>query len=44
MYGIRSYPSTILIDRDGKVVGKFHARDAKMAVAEMEKILKAEKK
>lgn len=44
LYGIRGYPSTILIDRDGKVVGKFHARDVKMAVAEMEKLLKAEKK
>lgn len=43
-YGIRSYPSTILIDRDGKVVGKLHAREAKSAAAEMEKILKAEKK
>lgn len=43
-YGIRSYPSTVLIDRDGKVVGRFHARDAKAAVAAMEKVLKDEKK
>ena len=44
LYGIRSYPSTVLIDRDGKVVGKFHARDAKTAIAAMERILKDEKK
>jgi len=43
-YGVRSYPTTILIDRDGKVVGHFHARDIKTAVAEMERVLKAEKK
>lgn len=44
VYGIRGYPSTVLIDRDGKVVGKFHARDAKTAVAAMERLLKDEKK
>jgi hypothetical protein len=44
LYGIRGYPSTVLIDRDGKVVGKFHARDVKSAAAEMERILKADKK
>jgi RNA polymerase sigma factor (sigma-70 family) len=43
-YGIRGYPSTVLIDRDGKVVGKFHARDTKTALAAMEKVLKADKK
>ncbi len=43
-YGIRSYPSTILIDREGKVVGKFHAGDSKKALEEMEKLLNAEKK
>ena len=43
-YGIRSYPSTILIDREGKVVGKFQARDSKMAIAMMEKLLKDDKK
>ncbi len=43
-YGIRGYPSTVLIDRDGKVVGKFNARDSKAALAAMEKLLKAEKK
>jgi uncharacterized protein (TIGR03067 family) len=43
-YGIRSFPSTILIDREGKVVGKFNARDAKSAIEQMEKLLKDEKK
>jgi uncharacterized protein (TIGR03067 family) len=38
-YGIGSYPTTVLIDRDGKVVGKFQARDAASAVKEMEKLL-----
>lgn len=40
-YGILSYPTTILIDREGKVVGKFHARDIKKASAEVEKLLRA---
>jgi uncharacterized protein (TIGR03067 family) len=39
VYGVESYPTTVLIDREGKVVGKFHARDAKSAVAEMEKLM-----
>ena len=43
-YGIRSYQSTILIDREGNVVGKFNARDSKEAIAQMEKLLKADKK
>ena len=43
-YGIRGYPSTILIDRDGKVVGKFQARDSKLAIEMMEKLLKESKK
>lgn len=38
-YGVESYPTSVLIDRAGKVVGKFHARDARSAVAEMEKLL-----
>jgi len=42
-YGIRGYPSTILIDREGKVVGKFHARDAEAAGVQLKKLL-AEKK
>jgi hypothetical protein len=42
-YGILGYPTTILIDREGKVVGKFHARDAKQAVAEVEKLLSEKK-
>ena len=43
-YGVRGYPSTLLIDRDGKVVGKFPARDTKDAVAALERLLKDEKK
>jgi thiol-disulfide isomerase/thioredoxin len=39
-YGVQGYPTTILIDRDGKVVGAFHARDIKTATAEVEKLLK----
>jgi thiol-disulfide isomerase/thioredoxin len=42
-YGILGYPTTILIDREGKVVGKFNARDAKKAVAEIEKLLSGKK-
>lgn len=42
-YGIRGYPSTVLIGRDGKVVGKFHARDAAAAAAQLKNLL-AEKK
>lgn len=42
-YGILGYPTTILIDREGKVVGKFHARDAKKAIAEVEKLLSEKK-
>ena len=43
-YGIRGYPSTILIDSDGNVVGKFGARDAKAAIEQLESLLKGEKK
>lgn len=43
-YGIQSYPTTILIDRAGKVVGEFHARDEKSAIQAMEKLLEVEKK
>jgi thiol-disulfide isomerase/thioredoxin len=38
-YGIGGYPTTVLIGRDGKVVGKFVARDAQAAVEQMEKLL-----
>ena len=43
-YGICGYPSTILIDREGKVVGKFNAHEAKAAIEQMEKLLKVDKK
>ena len=42
-YGVLSYPTTILIDPDGKVVGRFHARDIKSATAEIEKLLAGKK-
>jgi thiol-disulfide isomerase/thioredoxin len=42
-YGVLAYPTTILIDRDGKVVGQFHARDAKDACEQVEKLLNAKK-
>jgi uncharacterized protein (TIGR03067 family) len=38
-YGVLGYPTTILIDREGKVVGRFQARDAAAAVKEMVKLL-----
>jgi uncharacterized protein (TIGR03067 family) len=38
-YGIMGYPTTVLIDREGKVVGKFNARKAAEAVKQMEKLL-----
>jgi thiol-disulfide isomerase/thioredoxin len=42
-YGILGYPTTVLIDREGKVLGKFLARDEKDAVAEIEKLLRVTK-
>jgi thiol-disulfide isomerase/thioredoxin len=42
-YGIYSFPTTVLIDRDGKVVGKFQARDIKTATREVEKLLREKK-
>ena len=43
LYGVLSYPTTVLIDREGKIVGKFHARDIKAATAEVEKLLAGKK-
>src|SRR5260221_572233 len=42
-YGILHYPTTILIDKEGKVVGEFGARDLKQAAAEIEKLLKSDR-
>jgi thiol-disulfide isomerase/thioredoxin len=39
-YGVQGYPTTILIDREGKVAGDFPAQDRAQAFAEMEKLLK----
>jgi uncharacterized protein (TIGR03067 family) len=38
-YGVLSYPTTILIDKEGKVVGQFAARDTKKAIADVEELL-----
>lgn len=38
-YGVVTYPTTILIDRDGKVVGRFQTRDTSVAVQAVEKLL-----
>jgi hypothetical protein len=38
-----SYPTTVLIDRESKVLGKFEAWDEKAAVAEIEKLLRVGK-
>ena len=38
-YGVLGYPTTILIDKGGKVVGQFQARDVKKAIADVEKLL-----
>ncbi len=43
LYGVRGFPTTILIDPQGKVVGEFHARDIKAASAEIEKLLAGKK-
>jgi uncharacterized protein (TIGR03067 family) len=41
-YGVLGYPTTILIDRHGKVVGEFAGgRDVKSAEAEIQKLLNA---
>ena len=39
-YGIQGYPSTVLIDPQGKVVGRFNARDVKSATEQIEALLK----
>jgi hypothetical protein len=37
---VLSFPTTILIDREGKVVGRFQGRDLKTASERIEKLLK----
>ncbi|QJX00452.1 redoxin family protein [Frigoriglobus tundricola] len=39
-FGIRGFPTCLLIDRDGKVVGEFNNRDVKLASEEIEKLLR----
>jgi len=43
-YGIQAYPTTILIDREGKVVRTFGCHDEKAAIEQLEYLLKDEKK
>jgi RNA polymerase sigma factor (sigma-70 family) len=43
-FGIRGYPHTVIIGRDGNVVGRFDARDEKAAVKRVEYLLKEERK
>jgi uncharacterized protein (TIGR03067 family) len=38
-YGVQGFPTCLLIDREGKVVREFHARDIKKASEEIEKLL-----
>jgi thiol-disulfide isomerase/thioredoxin len=42
-YGISGWPTTVLIDREGKVVGKFNAHKIKEATAQIEKLLQEKK-
>jgi uncharacterized protein (TIGR03067 family) len=42
-YGIRGYPSTLIIDRDGKLIGKLPTSDLKMASERIEYLLKDKK-
>jgi thioredoxin-related protein len=42
-YGVSSFPTTVLIDREGKMVGRFPAHDAKTACEQIEKLLNAKK-
>ena len=38
-YGVLYFPTTVVIDREGKVVGKFEAQDEKDAEGQVEKLL-----
>ena len=38
-YGVRAYPTTVVIDREGKVAGMFDGQDEKGAGAAVEKLL-----
>lgn len=39
IYGILNYPTTILIDREGVIVGQFHAGDIDSATTKIEELL-----
>ena len=42
-YSVEVYPTTILIDPEGKVVGKIDATEIKPAIVQIEKLLNAKK-
>lgn len=42
-YGILGYPTTVLVDPEGRVVGRFYVGDEKQTIAEVEKLLNAVK-
>jgi RNA polymerase sigma factor (sigma-70 family) len=39
-YGVVHFPTTVLIDRDGKIVGEFQARDVRSAIEQLEGLLR----
>jgi thiol-disulfide isomerase/thioredoxin len=43
-YGITSFPTTVLIGRDGRVIGEFHAPSLDDKIAELEQLLGVEAK
>ncbi len=43
-YGVRVFPTTVLIGADGKVIGRFHAPSLDDKIAELEKLLGVEAK
>lgn len=43
-YGITSFPTTVLIGRDGEVIGEFHAPSLDDKIAKLEKLLGVEAK
>ncbi|MHC4691909.1 MAG: peroxiredoxin family protein [Planctomycetota bacterium] len=43
-YGVRMFPTTLLIDADGKVIGRFHAPSLDDKISELEELLGVEAK
>ncbi len=44
IYGIQTFPTTILIDPNGNVVNKFHLGDLQHATEQIEKLLEKNRK